>query len=629
MINKKNKRKKGQITIFIILAIVIVAFIFLFFMLRGKMFESNIPKDLGPVYSYYLSCIEQETFDGTKLLGEKGGRIEELEFFPGSEYMPFSNHLGFMGMGIPYWHYISGNGISKEQVPSKEKMQSDLNNFVKEGLKNCDFSQFEQKGFQINISEPEDIKTEIKDNLVKVNVKQNIILSFGDTKWSGNTHSLDVNSNIGKFYDLALKIYKNQKNEMFLEKYGIDIIRLYAPVDGSEISCSPKIWNVNDIRINLSSALEANTGAIKINGDYYKLKKPENKYFIRDIGEKSDFNVNFMYSGYWPTKMEIWPSEDGILRADPIGLEQGLGIIGFCYVPYHFVYDLYYPVLIQIYSGSEMFQFPIVVSIDKAKPREALNGTSLPDAVPELCEHKLTRMNVYSYNVNMQPVEANIKFKCFDTSCDIGKTKIENNEAVLSDSFPQCSNGFIIASADGYETKKELVSTVTDGSANVILSRKYKLNLVVHEGGSEIEGYSIVSLTKDNKTSTFAYPEMKEIELTEGQYNLKVYVYSNASIHLQGTSTSKCVDVPKSGLFGMFGAIEQRCFNLDIPSQEVNFAVSGGGVQNYYFPESQLEKSKTLLINTEDFGVPNSVEGLQKNYNMAEVSDLNIQLEEN
>ncbi len=626
---RKNKGNvKGQITLFIIIAIVIVIAIVLLSLFWGKMFASNIPREFEPIYSYYLSCIESETQDGAKLLGEKGGRIEDIEFNAGSTYMPFSNQLGFMEIGIPYWYYITGNGISREQVPSKEKMQNDLNNFLKEGLKECDFSQLEKKGYQINISDPVLVKSEIKDNFVKVNVKQNIALSFGNSKWSASNHNVDVSSNIGKFFDLALKIYKNQKSEMFLEKYGIDIIRLYAPVDGSEISCSPKIWKVNDIRTNLSNALEANTGAIKIKGNYYKLKDKENKYFIRDIGEITDFNINFMYSKYWPTKMEVWPSEEGLLRADPIGLEQGLGIIGFCYVPYHFVYDLYYPVLVQIYSGGEMFQFPVVVAIDKTKPQTSLEGESQPDAIPELCEHKLTRMSIYTYNANMQPVEADIKFKCFDTSCDIGKTKLVNDEAVLSDNFPQCSNGYVIASSESYETKKEIVSTVVDGSANIILSRKYKLNLVVHERGSNINGYAVVSLTKNNKTSTFAYPEMKEIELSEGQYNIKAYVYSNTSIYLQGTDNNKCVDVPVSGVGSLFGATEQKCFNINIPAQDVNFAVSGGGISSYYFAESELEKSKTLLINVQHFGVPNTIEGLQKNFNLAEVSNLNIQIEE-
>lgn len=621
--NKKNVKKSGQVTIFVIIAIVIVAVIIVFFLFRDNIFGNGVPRELEPVYSYYLTCIQDETSNGAKILGEKGGRIEEIDFSPGTSYMPFSSHLGFLGQGIPYWYYISGNGLPHEQLPTKDKMQSDLDNFVKSGLMDCDFSQFEARGFQVNISSGE-VKTEIKDSNINIKVNQEISIAFGDKTWNGKSHSVSVNSNLGKFYDMAVRVYKNEKDSMFLENYGIDILRLYAPVDGSDISCSSKIWDVNAVRNNLTRAIEENTAAIKIKGNYYKLNNPDNKYFVRDLGVKNDFNVNFMYSGYWPTKIEVWPSEDDILRADPVGLDQGMGVIGFCYVPYHFVYDMGYPVLIQIYSGDEMFQFPVVVYIDKNQPRKALNATGLSNVVPELCQHKSTRLNVHTYNVNLEPVPSQIKFKCFDTSCDIGQTKIENGDAILNGDFPQCVNGFVIASADGYETKRELVSTLTGGDVNIVLAKKYKLNLAIHETGSEIDGYAVVTFTKDNKTSTISYPDTKEIELTEGPYVVKVYAYSNASIHLQGSSTPKCVDVPVSGLSGYFGATDQKCFNLDIPSQDVSSAISGGGVQKTYFPESQLAESKNMTINIDDFGVPKSVEELQNNYNKVDVSSIDI-----
>ena len=49
------------------------------------------------------------------------------------------------------------------------------------------------------------------------------------------------------------------------------------------------------------------------------LRSKENEYFVQDIGENIDVNVNFLYSNQWPMKLEVWPSEDGILRADPVG----------------------------------------------------------------------------------------------------------------------------------------------------------------------------------------------------------------------------------------------------------------------------------------------------------------------
>jgi len=127
MKNKFRDNKQGQVTVFIILAILIVAVIGLFFVFKGDIIKQEVPAELQGVYDYYLSCIELEAIDGGAILGQQGGYIEPPEFEPGSEYMPFSNQLDFLGIGVPYWYYVSGNGIVNEQIPSKAKMQVQLN----------------------------------------------------------------------------------------------------------------------------------------------------------------------------------------------------------------------------------------------------------------------------------------------------------------------------------------------------------------------------------------------------------------------------------------------------------------------------------------------------------------------
>jgi len=625
--NRLLKSKRSQVTIFIILAIVIVASIGVFFAFRTGLFQTSVPQELEPVYNYYLSCVENEMMNGVFILEQQAGYIETPEFSPGTDYMPFSSHLDFLGLGVPYWYYVSGNGISNEQIPSEAKMQEQLNDYVEERVNLCDFSQFEQQGFEVEVGKS-NVDSSIKGSSVSVNVEQNLNINYGDVSWRGTSHSVSADSNLGKFYDLAKKIYKKNKEDMFLENYGVDILRLYAPVDGSEIGCSPKIWSVDNVRAGLINALEANIPAIKVQGDYYNLKSPDDKYFVQDIGRDVDVNVNFMYLAEFPMKMEVWPSEDGVLMAEPIGLQEGMGMLGFCYVPYHFVYDFAYPVMIQLYSGSEMFQFPVVVLIDKNNPREALDAQGLPDVIPELCEKKNTELTVSTYNTKLNPIEANIKFKCFDTVCDIGKTLVKGGDAVLSANFPQCVNGYVLASAEGYKTEKHLISTINPGNAMIVLDKKYKLDLEIRKaGGSLAKDYAVVTFNKEGEIKTVAYPEMNEIELTEGQYEIKVYVYSDSNINLRGSSTHKCVDIPKTGVLGIFGMTEEKCFDLEVPDQIISFAVSGGGTQNYYIAESELENSNKLIINTESFTKPTKIEDLQINYNNVDTRGLDIVFE--
>ena len=123
-----NITKRGthaQVSVFIIVAIALLAGLGLFFLFRQGILIGQVPPEFKPVYEYYLSCIEEETIIASTIAGHQGGYIdtEKLGFNPGSMYMPFSNQLDFLGSPVPYWYYISGNGIVKEQKPTKENIE--------------------------------------------------------------------------------------------------------------------------------------------------------------------------------------------------------------------------------------------------------------------------------------------------------------------------------------------------------------------------------------------------------------------------------------------------------------------------------------------------------------------------
>jgi hypothetical protein len=233
-------------------------------------------------------------------------------------------------------------------------------------------------------------------------------------------------------------------------------------------------------------------------------------------------------------------------------------------------------------------------------------------------------MNVKTYDAhNLDPVPASISYKCFDTSCYIGKSDITGEDAALTADFPQCVNGYIIAQAEGYQNAKTIVSTTTSGEAKLFLEKKYKLSLDVTKAGKTLKDeYAIISFIGSNNV-TAVYPQQKSIELTEGDYEVKIYVYANSTITLSGSTSDKCVDVPKSGVSGVFGATDEKCFTLVIPDQVVSFAVSGGGNSAAYVSETELESGK-LNLDAADFGKPTKVEDLQTNYNKILTESLDI-----
>ena len=614
--NPEVRGKRGQVTIFIIIAVVVVGAIVGYFSLR-KGSSENISPDLKPVYDYYLSCLEATAEQGIHLLGEQGGYIKVPDFVPGSAYMPFSSQLDFFGQPVPYWMYVSGNNLLREQVPTKRGMTRALEKYVSERIKDCDFSDFERMGYSIQIGNGS-VKANIKDLEVDLNVNNKVSISKGEQSATISNHKVVVRSKLGKFYDLAVKVYNYEKNNMFLEKYALDVMRLYAPVTGTEIGCTPKIFVDEKIKKDITNGLAANIPSLKLEGNYYELSSKERDYFVTDAGLKVDENVNFMYSPRWPSRIEIY----GDRVAKPVGLQKGMGILGFCYVPYHLVYDIDFPVLIQFYDSEEVFQFPIAVVISKNQAREAIPTTTGASIEPKVCEFKNQEVDIHAYDVNLNPVKAKIRFKCLDAVCEIGDTKVEKNDSILKGELPQCVNGFILASADGYADGKYQISTNEEDIANIILNKKYNLSLDL---GSVKK--ALINFDSDDYSATVLYPEMKSVELIEGYYNVSVYAYDNSSLVFPARSKRECVNVPETGLAGLFGKETEKCYEINFPKMNVGFAVIGGGKKQEYITSDDLENANKLNINVPLFSPPKSLEDLEKNQILADDEAIYLEFE--
>lgn len=599
--------ERGQVTLFIILAILVVAGIVMYFLLRDTMVE-DIPEDMRPVYDYYLSCLEDTSRQGVSLLGEQGGYIEPPTFEPGSAYSPFSNQLDFMGQGVPYWMYVSGNNLLKEQIPTQGDMEKQLSDYVTERVSDCDFRDFEARGYDVYIGNGS-VRASIDKLDVNLDISAPLTIYSGSRFITLSSHEVSFDSKLGKFYDLAVKVYNYEKSDMFLEEYALDVMRLYAPVAGSELTCTPKIFVDKDIRDGIIQGLSTNIPTLKLDGNYYELSEDKRKYFVSDAGFNLDEDVSFMYSANWPTKIEIY----GDRVVEPVGLQQGLGVLGFCYVPYQFVYDISFPVLVQFYDEQDLFQFPVSVVISKNSAREALPSTAGSSIESPVCDYKNQEVQIYTYDSNLNPVESRIQFKCLNSYCDIGNTITVGEDSSMVASLPQCVNGFIIATAEGYAETKYPISTNAENIANIVMNKKHNISLDLGDVDK-----ALVSFVGDDYSATTLYPDNNYIELVEGSYNVTVYVYDNSSLKFPAVSERKCVDVSEGGVLGLFGATTEKCYDIDIPEMDITFAVVGGGKTVEYITEGQLSDFNELNINVPLFGIPSNIEELQKNYESVE-----------
>ncbi len=611
---------RGQITIFIIIAIVVVAIVLLIFTFRGSLFNQGMPSSLAPVYNSFTSCMEQNLQTGINVLESQGGYIYLPAYSPGSQYMPFSSQLTFGGIRIPYWYYISANNIEKEQIPSINDMEKQLEQFVEAKAYDCYLGDYYSQGYQIYEGSNPKATINIKDSQVTLDLNMDLTITKDKTV-NVKQHNIVVDSNLGLLYSSAKEVYNAERKNQFLENYSIDALRLYAPVDGVDFSCSPEVWNANQVFNNIQEAVEANIYALKVNG-------VKGDYFTVDVPVKDKVNVQFLNSRNWSNAYEVSPSDGAILRADPVGTQSGLGILGFCYVPYHFLYNMKYPVLVQVYSSvnEEIFQFPLAVVLEKNQPLSSVGGASSlenSESAQKVCQYSQyanTSIQINTYDKNLNSVDAQISYECAGASCNVGDTV----GGELNGNFPQCVNGYVVAQAKGYTDARVSLSTVTGGSVSIYMDKIYNRSIKLYVDGKNYNGQAVINFNSNDSSASVFYPFQKNVELPAGDYEVQVYTYANTSIALEASTQQQCTEVPRK-VIGFLGATKQECTEVQYPAQVVSQALSGGGAGEVSLSENELKNSNFIQVDTQSLPVPGTIVELQNNYvlyndNTAQVS---------
>ncbi len=607
----KKGDKNGQVTLFIIISILIVSSVILFFMFKDNFFDKNIDPEFKPLYNSYIDCIKGTTKEGIYLMGQQGGYIELPNFEQGSRFMPFSSQLDFLGQKIPYWFYVSGNNLIRKQIPSKEDMEIQLETFISDRLDFCDLSVYESQGFNYILNDSGDVDVKINDLSVEVYINNNLNFYFNDKSALVSTHEFSIPSKLGKFYSSSIEIYDYEMQTAFLEKYAYDVLMNYVPVVGFELQCSPLIFNEEEIKQNITNGLVANINSIKMKGNYYQLNDIKEEYFVVDLSKDSfDELVNVFYNPNWPLKLEI----NGDLINEPVGLQEGLEMLGFCYVPYKLNYDLVFPVLIQFIEDDFIFQYPINVIIENTQVRESINQSFFESESNyyDVCNYKKSNLIVNSYDYNLNPLESSLTFKCLDSNCYLGESKLEGSFATFNDKVPQCVNGLLLVNSEGYLETQKVISTNEDLILDIWLKKKYNFNLEMTNLDNE---KALISFEGEDYSTSIVYPEIKSLELVEDNYNISIFVYSDSSLVLPEVNEELCVNVPVGGMGSVFGYEEEKCENINIPSMNIDSAIVGGGsLVNYYITEDILMNSKNLNIVPTLFDLPKNLNELQENY---------------
>ena len=225
--------KRGQVTIFIIIALVIVVSAVVIFVFRDKIGIFTTNSD--PVYLFVTSCIQETGEDAIYFIAQNGGYL-----FPPT----LSN-----SEGIPYYFYNN-----KDYTPTKDRISQEISYYLKNAIPSCTnkFANFSN----VNITEGEiKVKTTIEDKKITLDVTYPLLIKQGEsTKKLLNFNGVNIPVRVGTIYNSIKNMTQAQ-----IGKSGICL------------NCISKIMNEEGLTIDIDNTNESIV--FIITDEYSKIKE--------------------------------------------------------------------------------------------------------------------------------------------------------------------------------------------------------------------------------------------------------------------------------------------------------------------------------------------------------------------
>jgi len=519
-------KKRGMVTLFIIIGLVLLIVIGLFYYLKESLILKDIfiPKEIIPLQKYAEKCIRDAASQAIFLASMQGGYIE----LPKKITKDPEAYI-LTGFKVPMWYYKT-----EDRTPSIQSFVFYIESYINEQSLQC-INNFEPFKEQYDINDIKKITTK-----VKLNNQEMIIDSELDTTVKAKNKNTVIKfpkittkqpTKIKKLFLLAKEIMLRENTDNFLEILTDDMIASsdYLPYAGIEMTCDDRTWTVNSMIPYVKNMLVHNfkfltfedTAYQPTGYDYY-----EKQYRVSLKGnDYKDLQVNTIYNPKWNLQLEVSPNKKGIVK--PLEFTMSNFVFA-CVKLYNHKYSVEYPLLFQIIdkdNSNNVFYFATPVLIKRNEPdryNEVPSWPSEDDAETntEYCndnepitqmivgennqifaktavkQNKKNALIIYAYDASQNIFtgllnNVTISYQCVKFRCEIGKTNYPKDindvytgsDPYLKALFPDCENGIITAEKQGYLPAKlhQTVSAETNGYAvNIPMTKLKEFKLRVH-----------------------------------------------------------------------------------------------------------------------------------------------------
>jgi hypothetical protein len=551
------KGKRGQVTIFIVLAIVLVLGIIVYFILstpsnQSEIFGSNtdniekISSQVSGVYTQVDNYLVNTIEEGLEILRLQGGYI----YIPSGTRTVSVETAGkhvILRDGVPEIVERSGRtniplwvGKTSLAVPSKRFMEEQLEKYVENKLLELNLDEFRDQGIGLDLGEI--FVNASFDYNVFVTVNYPIEATRNGNSYIFEEYSYLFGINFDEIYDMASGLAIYELGYQYLEGHAKSLMSLYAysgnykrpyslpPHSFTETNtnCNFVTWNPLEVKRSLMGIFEKNYDFLKIGGtDFEKVvvsdKSSQGTYdsFIYNLYEdRENMKVDIYYDSYNDLHVRTNPD---VLIPDRVTQNKIPFLPMFCAFKYKFSYTLDAPIIFKISDKDSTgfsaegyeFYFPIQMYIcnDKARSCNEILEFELNE---ELAEETLG-INLYNcQDVDSEYVitvtgedgalsDVDIIHSCegYDNDCWLGRT----GDGDVTVNLPKCANSTISVTKDGYQS----VSDVVKSSYYLDKLKEYELDVKLIRVEDFAEAYHL--------TDGFTHePCSKSIQFYENEY---------------------------------------------------------------------------------------------------------------
>jgi len=181
-------QKRGQVSVFIIVALVLVAIIVIIFLARNQL--TSIISGETPI-DQFKTCVKKATTEGINLLETQGGAIEP------------TNYYLYKGNKIDYLCYIEQDykQCIMQKPLLKQAIETELKTFIQPKVQGClNFLKQDLSGSEVEFNQPE-IEIELFPNNLLINLNNIDLTISKDSTQTYNELKIDQKT---KLYDLVM-----------------------------------------------------------------------------------------------------------------------------------------------------------------------------------------------------------------------------------------------------------------------------------------------------------------------------------------------------------------------------------------------------------------------------------------